>query len=303
MICLIALYMFGLIIASCVCKRQKQLSKIIFNDCLIFDRELTTAEDYFMKKLIVINDNKIDNNNVAVNHNNHITEHRNSKNIDNIKSEEHNTTRELKSTEQQQNYEESNNDNIIRSNENLYSGENDNCTKRRNSEQLHLKEDNEKTIGDGITKIDAVNQDLHNSIYQDQKELQAHNNYFENKGHNDTKVFDSEVILNTKVNNEEKINLDLMREITLKDYEILTLEEAFLYNNRTFIKYLLDGLVSKHQFVSLFTKFSLLDSIYCRIGCLILDISLIFGINAMLYTDYYIEQHAISESKVIKKII
>jgi hypothetical protein len=91
----------------------------------------------------------------------------------------------------------------------------------------------------------------------------------------------------------------LLNQITIKDYEYLqTIKDCMKFNKRTFKSYLWDGLVYKHRLLSVIFKHSLIDPFYLRISKLIFDISLTFGLNAMTYSDYYIEIRALSRDKV-----
>src|SRR5689334_4703151 len=93
MAALIGLYIIGIGLSCLMCRKYKNLKSIIFYDCLIFDREVHKADDYFMK-MINIDDYEKYNNNNNVN---------NLPKIENKNQEEENTSRELKSNEEPKN--------------------------------------------------------------------------------------------------------------------------------------------------------------------------------------------------------
>jgi hypothetical protein len=82
--------------------------------------------------------------------------------------------------------------------------------------------------------------------------------------------------------------------VTMRDYELLGLDEMFVYDRRTFSRYLLDNLVRRNLIVSIFFKHSLIDPCYIRIAKVIFGFSLIFGINAIflsLYIPTTVDEH------------
>jgi hypothetical protein len=87
-------------------------------------------------------------------------------------------------------------------------------------------------------------------------------------------------------------------EITVRDYEPLTLEEKLKYDRRSSGTYFLDSLISRNVFLSVFLKYSSIDPLYIRIATFVNILSLIFGLNVMLFSEHYIEQRAESSSKV-----
>jgi hypothetical protein len=86
--------------------------------------------------------------------------------------------------------------------------------------------------------------------------------------------------------------------VTMRDYESLSLVERVAYDNRSFSTYLWNNISRTNLLVSIFYKHSIIDPIHIRIAKLIFQISLIFGTNAILFTDYYIEQRANENDKV-----
>jgi hypothetical protein len=87
--------------------------------------------------------------------------------------------------------------------------------------------------------------------------------------------------------------------ITIRDYESLNLQEQLKYDKRIFSRYLKDNLVRHNQVISIICKVSIVDPTYIRITKLIFAFSLIFGTNALLFTDSHIEQIGENGSKVI----
>jgi hypothetical protein len=98
---------------------------------------------------------------------------------------------------------------------------------------------------------------------------------------------------------ESKSKVTFYNEITMRDYEALSIEEMFIYDNRSFKKYLKESLIRNNMILAIILKHSILDPIYIRISKFIFSISLIFGINAMLFNEDYIEQRVSGNYKVI----
>jgi hypothetical protein len=94
-------------------------------------------------------------------------------------------------------------------------------------------------------------------------------------------------------------NLLPITHVTMKDYDALTLQERLKYDKRTFLTYLKDCLCSRNVFISLFFKHSLVDPIYARVAKLVFNLSLILGINALMFTESLIESISLRTNKVI----
>jgi hypothetical protein len=86
--------------------------------------------------------------------------------------------------------------------------------------------------------------------------------------------------------------------ITKKDLEELEDENLF-YDNRTFTTMLKDLLISNHDIIALIFKRSLIDPGYLRLLKFIFECSLQYAINAMLFTDGYIDIRQTKKNQVL----
>jgi hypothetical protein len=120
--------------------------------------------------------------------------------------------------------------------------------------------------------------------------------YGTTNGNNNVKIFNN-FIDNTKVG-PTVIQRTPNTNVTMRDYESLTLQERLANDNRTFTRYLWDSLVRRNIVISIIFKHSILDPTHLRIAKLIFSLSLIFGFNALLYTDNYIEYRAVNQARV-----
>jgi hypothetical protein len=87
---------------------------------------------------------------------------------------------------------------------------------------------------------------------------------------------------------------DMYHEKTIKDYTTLTPTQIAKYDNRSFSTYLRDYLMRIHPFFYVFIRRSLMEPIAIRINLLITIINILFGVNALLFTDSIIEDRAYS---------
>jgi hypothetical protein len=130
---------------------------------------------------------------------------------------------------------------------------------------------------------------------------------------NNSKVYNNFCEVTNKENNQNEVNNDIVItkqttdaelvanvcvKITMKDFEALTLQERFIYDSRSFVRYLLDNLVRNNLLISIFFKHSLAEPIYIRVAKLTLSFTLLFGTNAILFVDSYIEQRAFNPNEV-----
>jgi hypothetical protein len=69
-----------------------------------------------------------------------------------------------------------------------------------------------------------------------------------------------------------------------------------MFDNRSTIHHLRDSLIIEHSFVSILLKKSLKDPLFIRVLKLEFGLSMQFAINAMLYTDDYIDKRQKSEN-------
>jgi hypothetical protein len=88
-------------------------------------------------------------------------------------------------------------------------------------------------------------------------------------------------------------------QITMRDYESLTLNERLTYDNRTLFTYLKDIIVRYNLVISLFYKDSIVDPSYIRVAKLFFLANLIFTTNSILFTEAYIELRANNDNRVI----
>jgi hypothetical protein len=96
---------------------------------------------------------------------------------------------------------------------------------------------------------------------------------------------------------------DIKANITIEDYHSLTLSESIKYDKRTFMTYLFDNIIEEHRLLSLIFKRSLFDPVFIRINELIFELSLSFSMNALLFSDQYVDARASSPNKVSLNII
>lgn len=80
--------------------------------------------------------------------------------------------------------------------------------------------------------------------------------------------------------------------VTLKDYEELSPQQALIYDRRSFLALYIDLLLDDHILLCVFFKKSLIDPIWVRIIFLVFNLSIIFAMNALFFTDDLIEARA-----------
>jgi len=80
---------------------------------------------------------------------------------------------------------------------------------------------------------------------------------------------------------------------TIKDYNCLTEKDAIDYDERTFNQYLLDKLFNEHPLISLAGKKSMMDPLILRFSKFLFRMTLIFALNAMFFSDDYMEEYAL----------
>jgi hypothetical protein len=96
---------------------------------------------------------------------------------------------------------------------------------------------------------------------------------------------------------------DIKANITIPDYHSLTLAESIKYDKRTFKTYLIDNIIEEHRLLSLIFKRSLFYPVFIRMNELIFELSLSFSMNALLFSDQYVDARASSPNKVSLHII
>ena len=86
--------------------------------------------------------------------------------------------------------------------------------------------------------------------------------------------------------------LDPGHEVTLKDLEDLPPKEAILYDKRPFLILFVDFVLEDHILLVLFFKTSIMKPLWLRMINLDFNLSIIFAMNSMFYTDELISASA-----------
>jgi hypothetical protein len=73
--------------------------------------------------------------------------------------------------------------------------------------------------------------------------------------------------------------------ITMRDYDHLTLEEMFTFDQRSYLNYVVENIVRRNMIISIIFKHSIIDPVYIRITKAIFCFSLIFGTNAVFISN------------------
>ena len=141
-----------------------------------------------------------------------------------------------------------------------------------------------------------------------QKEKPVKINPIEIRHNNNDRIFenpnakvikDSSQQKGDKIKTVENQNNEIISEIyTIKDYFNFTKNDKLNRDKRSFFKYFWDQLSNTHVVFQLFFKKSLLISPLFRMLILALHIVLLFLLNAMFYTDNYIQARALNYSEV-----
>jgi hypothetical protein len=161
-------------------------------------------------------------------------------------------------------------------------------TRRGTTERLRIN--NNHNNNNSIENIEAIERtnceigntrDLHTNVI-------VHNNFVETK----------QTTTNSNIHPVKEKRIQFNHEVTMADYESLYLSEQIIYDKRTFPKYLSDILVSRNQLASVFLKYSLVDPVHIRVTRLIFSYSLLFGINALFFTETYIDTLTTDQHKV-----
>lgn len=97
-----------------------------------------------------------------------------------------------------------------------------------------------------------------------------------------------------KILRRNNILKDKKHQLTIKDYQNLAMNEILKYDKRGFFKYIWDYLTDQHVIISLFFKKSLIEPIYIRTVFFCFALSMEFAINAILFSDAYIDKRALS---------
>jgi hypothetical protein len=104
--------------------------------------------------------------------------------------------------------------------------------------------------------------------------------------------------LESKTTNKEQTNVKSNSKISIPDYETLTPMDLLIYDKRSNWKYLEDILILEHPILSIIIKRSLTDPLFLRIFKFLFSLIILFGMNALTYTDSYIDMAQSNVDKV-----
>jgi hypothetical protein len=305
--------------------KQKYLNDLIHHDCVVFDANKISIEEYFNRNKIKNNsDVKVSatdtigqnlpsvhasnnvNNNIPGNTNNSNTQlsrHSNHKNsiksskpsladdnhapIETVqkKEDEFDTTRYLKDDANPHRSPE-----LRRPSENMMLTQNLRLHEESNNDNNNpineVVNNNANDVAGGINNVDGEKID----------EIKIYHNFIDQKNPGDvTDPRSTDSHQNTQSGFRPFIK---SKDITMMDYETLTHDERFKFDNRTFTKYLWDSMTRRNMILSIFYKYSVIDPSYIRVGKLVFAINLIFGFNAILFDDQYIDGRALGNYQV-----
>jgi hypothetical protein len=89
---------------------------------------------------------------------------------------------------------------------------------------------------------------------------------------------------------------EVLNKITLPDYNCLKGNEVVVSDFRPSRRFLKDEILTYHLLIAMIFKISIVNPVFIRSTKLCLQLSLLFGFNAILYSDYYITQRALTNS-------
>jgi hypothetical protein len=154
---------------------------------------------------------------------------------------------------------------------------------------LHLST-NKNIENDSLNIVNDNKLILKENQYKNDKQLIV-NNFVENGGNKD------EII-----NYTEKCEISLTHtktfSITHNDYESLSIKESIRYDNRDFKTFLIDQIKQQQRIISLIYKVSLMDPFFLRINKLVFELSMSFAMSAIVFSDTYIDERAVSDDRV-----
>jgi hypothetical protein len=104
----------------------------------------------------------------------------------------------------------------------------------------------------------------------------------------------NEVTKAKKINQTSKIKV----EPTIDDLKQLTPYDALTLDKTPFFQMVSDALIDEHALICLLFKKSLLDSAWQRVMNFFLNMHLIFAINALLFSDDYIDSRSDVDASV-----
>jgi hypothetical protein len=178
----------------------------------------------------------------------------------------------------------------IRSPELRRPSENKNLRLHENFNEFGLEQNN-NTINDAVNNTNKLVDDEKND------EVKIYNNFLDHKS--------SDITNNNTDGQATQSGFGVFRmakEVTMMDIESLGHDERFMYDRRTLSQYLWDSLTRRNIVLSIVFKYSVIDPSHIRVAKIVFAITLIFGFNAILFEDYYMDQRAMATSQVIKPI-
>jgi hypothetical protein len=97
---------------------------------------------------------------------------------------------------------------------------------------------------------------------------------------------------------EKSNRFDSRPRFTIGDYSALNPDDSILYDRRRTYEYLLDLITLEHPIANLIFKKSLKEPVFIKLLKLTFSLSLQFGLNAVLFTDYYIDKRQEDQDSV-----
>lgn len=131
-------------------------------------------------------------------------------------------------------------------------------------------------------------QNLDNKEEQDKKNVIDENLKMKDDFLKENENFQNINQLEPKVIIINKIEISNM--ITLKDFDIMDVNDLLLFDKRSFLKFYWDSILTRHDFLRAFIYKTALKPFYIRIILFFLQISVAFALNAIFYSDSYISE-------------
>jgi hypothetical protein len=126
------------------------------------------------------------------------------------------------------------------------------------------------------------------------------NNFLSGGGEENTNNVNTGDQLNTGADRKDIEERIKNTTITLNDYDRLKAKEAVYFDRRSFMKYFRDEMIRNHSLLGVFIKFSIVNPSYIRVFKLFVMFNMIYGFNAIVYTDDYID--LLAENQTVKFI-
>jgi hypothetical protein len=86
---------------------------------------------------------------------------------------------------------------------------------------------------------------------------------------------------------------------TMKDYMVLNTKQKLRYDNRSLCRIYIDELISNHLALKILLYKSIINPVYLRVTLFVLHTSILLGMNALLFSDTYIESRLQSQDRVL----